>query len=286
MQENNKISLLEPSLADIQAGLPAHFIKSIIDFLGISYAEFTRITGLSSSVIRRREMKDNKLNVEESNKIASIIRVIVLAKASFTCSDDVTRLWFFMPHPALNEERPIDHLQTEVGRRLVERSIIGASQPSFSTFHSPSELMAMKKTELNEKRIFLCHGKEDKLLIRKLYNNLKDDGMIPWFDEENLIGGVEWEQAIREAVRASDIVLVCLSINSASKIGFVQKEIKIALDAAEERPEGTIYIIPVMLEQCQLPQRLSKWHAVNYFEKEGYTKLLLAVEKSIQIVNT
>jgi hypothetical protein len=38
-----------------------------------------------------------------------------------------------------------------------------------------------------------------------------------------------------------------------TKTGFVQKEIKIAPDAADEQPEGRIYIIPVRLEDCDVP---------------------------------
>src|SRR5438270_7379352 len=105
-------------------------------------------------------------------------------------------------------------------------------------------------------RVFLCHSSGDKPIVRKLYQQLQSEGIDPWLDEESLLPGQNWEQEIRKAVRDSDIVLVCLSPGSISKTGFVQKEIKFALDVADEQPEGTIFLIPVRLEECNVPERL------------------------------
>jgi len=57
----------------------------------------------------------------------------------------------------------------------------------------------------------------------------------------------------------------------------VQKEIRFALDKAEEKPEGTIFIIPALLENCEVPQRLSRRHWVKLFEKNGYNLLMKAL---------
>lgn len=125
--------------------------------------------------------------------------------------------------------------------------------------------------------MFLCHGSGDKPAVRELYRRLSGDGFRPWLDEEDLIPGQRWETEIGKAVRESDIVLVCLSQRSASKEGFVQKEIRFALDTADEKPEGTIYVIPVRLEECEIPERLAQWQWVNIYEKTGYARLLVAL---------
>ena len=126
--------------------------------------------------------------------------------------------------------------------------------------------------------VFLCHGSEDKQAVRDLYQRLQDDGIRPWLDEKNLQPGDEWEPEIKRAVRDSDIVLVCISKSSACKTGFIQKEIRTALDAADEKPEQTRYIIPGKLEECAVPNRLQKWHWVNLYEQDGYEKLSHALE--------
>jgi hypothetical protein len=126
-------------------------------------------------------------------------------------------------------------------------------------------------------KVFLCHSSNDKPTVRKLYFRLRNDGVDPWLDEENLLAGQDWEQAIPKAVRSSDIVLVCLSTGAITKSGYVQKEIKYALDVADEQPEGTIFLIPLKLEQCEMPERLCRWQWVNFFEDNGYERLMRAL---------
>ncbi|MEP7134573.1 MAG: SUMF1/EgtB/PvdO family nonheme iron enzyme [Chloroflexota bacterium] len=125
-------------------------------------------------------------------------------------------------------------------------------------------------------KVFLCHSKDDKPKVRELYRRLVADGFDPWLDEEKLMPGQEWDLEIRKAVRESDVVVVCLSNGSTTKAGYVQKEIRFALDVADEQPEGAIFIIPARLENCQVPNRLSKWQWVNLFNEEGYEKLKIS----------
>jgi len=70
-----------------------------------------------------------------------------------------------------------------------------------------------------------------------------------------------------------------LSNNSINKEGYVQKEIRLALDAADEKPEETIFLIPARLEDCKVPSRLGKYQWVDLFIAHGYERLL----KSLQI---
>jgi hypothetical protein len=127
-------------------------------------------------------------------------------------------------------------------------------------------------------RLFLCHSSADKPSVRQLYSRLFEDGFAAWLDERDLLPGQDWQLEIRKAVRNSDVVLVCLSKDSIKKTGFVQKEIRYALDIADEQPEGTIFLIPVRLEQCDVPERLNQRHWVNLYEPNGYERLLQALE--------
>lgn len=71
----------------------------------------------------------------------------------------------------------------------------------------------------------------------------------------------------------------------------MQKEIKVALDVADEQPEGAIFVIPVKLEECDVPDRLSAWHWVNIDDAGGYERLVTSllsrsIELGIDIPNT
>jgi uncharacterized protein (TIGR00725 family) len=128
-------------------------------------------------------------------------------------------------------------------------------------------------------RVFLCHTSADKPTVRDLYKQLIADGTDAWLDEEKLLPGQNWDFEIRNAVRNSDVVIVCLSSKSVNKEGYVQKEIKLALDVADEKPEGTIFIVPVRLENCLVPDRLSTYQWANLFEKGGYEKIVGALNR-------
>src|ERR1700731_3380819 len=105
-------------------------------------------------------------------------------------------------------------------------------------------------------RVFLCHSSDDKVSVRPLYEQLVREGFDPWLDEKKLLPGQDWEREIKNAVRRSDAVVVCLSKSSITKEGYVQKEIRLGLDVADEKPEGTIFLIPLRLELCTVPDRL------------------------------
>ena len=127
-------------------------------------------------------------------------------------------------------------------------------------------------------RAFLCHDSADNPRIRELRKRLVDSGFVAWLDEEELLGGQDWQLEIAKVVRSVDVVIVCLSRSSVGKAGFVQREIKHALDVADEQPEGAIFLIPAKLEECETPERLRRWHWVNLFEERGYERLVAALQ--------
>jgi hypothetical protein len=127
-------------------------------------------------------------------------------------------------------------------------------------------------------RVFLCHSNRDKPAVRILYRRLLVDGLSPWLDEEDLLPGQKWDAEIPKAVRSSDAVIICLSHGSTNKRGYVQKEIRYALDIAAEQPEDMIFLIPLRLEECNVPSSLSKIQWVDFFEDRGYERLMLALK--------
>lgn len=128
-------------------------------------------------------------------------------------------------------------------------------------------------TENRKLRVFLCHSKNDKPKVRKLYNRLIADGFDVWLDEVKLMPGQDWELEIQKAVRSSDTVIVCLSKTASTKEGYIQKEIRFALDIADEKPEGTIFLIPTRLEECDVPNRIRRYQWIDLFKRFGYSKL-------------
>src|SRR5688572_15322470 len=131
-------------------------------------------------------------------------------------------------------------------------------------------------------RVFLCHSSNDKPAVRELCHKLRAESWIqPWLDEEELYPGQDWNFEIEKAVETADVILVCLSKGSTTKEGYVQREIRVALDYADYKPEGTLYIIPVRLEECEPPRRLRVWQYADFFEGQrarGLERLLVSLK--------
>jgi formylglycine-generating enzyme required for sulfatase activity len=129
--------------------------------------------------------------------------------------------------------------------------------------------------------VFLCHASQDKPIVRALYDALKAEGWIgPWLDKAKIQPGQDWRMVIEQAVEESDMVIVCLSKHAVTKEGFVQKEIRYAYDIALEKPEGIIFLVPLRLEECEVPRGLRSLQWVDYFgkdKKNNYQDLLEAM---------
>ena len=131
-------------------------------------------------------------------------------------------------------------------------------------------------TNTRRLKVFLCHASQDKPAVRELYKRLAAEKWIdPWLDEENLLPGQDFDLEIYKAARDSDSIIICLSKVSVSKEGYVNKEIRRALDAADEKPEGAIYIIPLRLDDCTPSfERLKQLHYADYFMPNAHEKLI------------
>ena len=135
-------------------------------------------------------------------------------------------------------------------------------------------------------RIFLAHASEDKPQVRQLYQRLREAGYRPWMDEVDLIPGQNWRDEIPRAIKGSDIFIACLSSRSVSKRGYVQREFRLALNQLAEMPAGEIYLIPLKLDDCEIPDLRQAEYGVNlrdiqwldYGKAGGWEKLLQAIK--------
>jgi hypothetical protein len=147
--------------------------------------------------------------------------------------------------------------------------------------------------ELNRKlRVFICHSSGDKPAVRELHQRLDaEDWIDAWLDEEKLDPGDDWDKDIKEAFEKADTFLVCLSQASVIKIGYVQRELRKILDKAEEQPlTSENFIIPIRLDECEIPVELKTWQYLDYFplnkKEQAYESLLKSLrERAVWLAN-
>lgn len=98
--------------------------------------------------------------------------------------------------------------------------------------------------------IFLSYAKKDLSTAENLYRDLCSAGLSVWFDRQSLRPGEKWKTAISNAIRNSKYFLALLSRTSVDKRGYLQREIREALELLLEVPEHHVFIIPVRIDDC------------------------------------
>ncbi len=129
--------------------------------------------------------------------------------------------------------------------------------------------------------VFLIYAHTDKETVHKLYQRLTKSGIHAWLDAENLQPGQDWQHEIRKAILKSDVVIVCLSREFNKQQGYRHEELKIALEKANVL-DDEVFIIPVRLENCDMPEALQHLQRVDIFKPGGFKKLIHALEMKIQ----
>lgn len=103
-------------------------------------------------------------------------------------------------------------------------------------------------------------------------------------DRKNLLLGVRWKPAIKKAIQRSDVVLVFLSRASVKKRGFFQKELNYVLEKREEMLDEDNYLIPIRLDDCKVPEKLSDYQWLDWFaeEKKDIKRLAQDIRKGLK----
>jgi TIR domain-containing protein len=134
-------------------------------------------------------------------------------------------------------------------------------------------------------RVLVSYASEDVSAAQEISERVLEAGFGLWLDKKCLLPGQDWESEITAAVSEADIVIFLISKNSADKVSFVQRELRFAFNAADERPEGQIFLIPVRLDDTPLPARIKRWHWVSMQEAGWFSKVQFAIDTATKILN-
>ncbi len=107
-------------------------------------------------------------------------------------------------------------------------------------------------------RVFLAYADEDRADVKRLYAALQQSGFEPWMDREKLLPGQNWPRAIERAIDLSEFFIGCFSRRSVAKRGHFQCELDYALSVAARVPAEEIFLIPVRLNECELPREIAR----------------------------
>jgi hypothetical protein len=102
---------------------------------------------------------------------------------------------------------------------------------------------------------FLSYSRSDEEFALRLAKDLQSRGVEMWVDRFSIRPSEHWDRAIERAIRGCRNVIAVLSPRSVASEN-VADEISLAIDAGKP-------IIPVVIEPCDLPLRLTRRHLID-----------------------
>jgi hypothetical protein len=134
-----------------------------------------------------------------------------------------------------------------------------------------------------EAQVFIAYVEEDLRQALRLRDGLKLYGCLPWLDKDKLLPGQNWPRAIERAIEVADAFVPCFSLHSVRKRGQFQSELRHALDCARRRPLEEAFVIPVRLDACNIPRRITDH--VQYVDlfpdwDKGIKRVVRAIRKT------
>lgn len=129
---------------------------------------------------------------------------------------------------------------------------------------------------------FISYARIDVDIVESIYGMLLYKNHHPWMDIHDIHGGENWLRAIYKAIEKSDIFIAVLSNNSVSRRGIIQKELKKALDKWDGMLPDDIYIIPIRIDDCPIPELLKHIQILEWNNGNGEKKLLEAIKVGLR----
>jgi tetratricopeptide (TPR) repeat protein len=209
----------------------------------------------------------------QGNAPADCVRVSLKSTSKLKILDD-TRFLFLLP--SQSAEPIVFHL-TNIPP--------GASSIALSLelkYFDPLEKKEVTVTPiLRRYQVFLSYAREDQAQVKVIYQKLYDAGFKPWMDQMDILPGEDWELAIKNAIRRSDFFVACMSPNSVAKRGVLREELSAALALWKKKLPEDIYLIPIRLAECDVPDDLAQFHWVDFFQPDWWIRLETALRTGI-----
>ena len=174
-------------------------------------------------------------------------------------------------------------LETKIADRISEHAQKSKEFEALTEeFQALTELIEQRRndmeriqSELNASSpiVFISYAREDVAQAQRLYDLLRDKGFRPWLDKKNLLPGQTWKREITQGIKNADFVLVCFSRQAVEKRGFFQSEVKQIIETSQEMPLGAVFLVPVKLDDCEIPLELSDRQYVSLFAEDGFDRI-------------
>ena len=141
--------------------------------------------------------------------------------------------------------------------------------------------MVSKKSgkNTNGKWVFLSYADKDKEFAHKLGESLEGAGVKVWLAHKELSEADKGSRKMEEGINKCQYFCLAAS-NESFQSPRLKQELSVAL-IEYMSPGVSLNILPLRIEECELPHPLSDFEPVDFFKgfDEGLTALQKALEK-------
>lgn len=120
-------------------------------------------------------------------------------------------------------------------------------------------------------QVFICYARADMKFAVQLVEDLADYDLIVWMDMRSIPHGANWDIEVQKGLDSSDLMLVLLTPSSVASQNVADEW---SYFVEKNKP-----IVPLLVEPCEVPFRLSRRQRVDftYDYGRGFQQLLKAI---------
>ncbi|MEL6654307.1 MAG: TIR domain-containing protein, partial [Bacteroidota bacterium] len=132
-------------------------------------------------------------------------------------------------------------------------------------------------------KIFLSHSSADKAFVRRINSDLKSHGFGTWLDEEQILLGGSISETIEIGLSQSDVLILFLSQRSVTS-RWVSAEWRSKF--AKTMSENRISVIPLVMDDCEIPDFLVDRKYADFRAKDNYEPNLSHLLNTLNILSS
>jgi TIR domain/SIR2-like domain len=266
LSENDRLDFLISIISE-NPPLPPKLTSTLCDprqsflFLGFNLGQW-QLKMLMYAVLRRVQ-RDNKSFALELQR---------------DDLDEDAILFYLSGHKVHFVDVDLSTLTNELRTRVRQRPAIEEARPGEAVHPSKAA------PTLDAPTVFICHAHEDAAFAEGVCAGLRENNINVWLDKDSLRGGDEWDRAIERTLEEEVQYVVVLQSAGlkAKEIGYVNKEINLAIQRQAYFRPPRIFLIPTIIDSSENRlDELTQFQSVDLTSNEGINALVRTIKRDV-----
>jgi hypothetical protein len=264
LSENDRLDFLISIISE-NPPLPPKLTSALCDprqsflFLGFNLGQW-QLKMLMYAVLRKVQRNNKSFALElERNDL-----------------DQEAILFYLSGHKVHFVDMDVPTLTTELRARVQQRPVADVAHPNG------------RAPTLDAPTVFICHAHEDAAFAHEIGAGLRSTNINVWLDKDSLRGGDRWNGVIERTLEEEVQYVVVLQSASlkAKEIGYVNKEINLAIERQAYYRPPRIFLIPAIIDSSDNRlDELADFQSVDLTSDNGINDLVRTIKRDVDAAN-